>query len=298
MTSDIIDTLRQPEYTGEDRCEPCTVLNVGIAGVLGAVVGRKSRRGGYAVVLVALALIYLRGYLVPGTPTLTKRYLPPSVLRWFGKDPEVETRSGLGSVDESADSSTDEAAESASETADDESADRPEEVDVHDYLLAEGVLEPCEDRDDLCLVDDFERAWGEEITALSGSELDASEAVAALGLDTDGETVEIENHGDAWTLVTDAQTVGQWPSRSALVADVAAARTLEAWAGRWDELPPAQAGQILNGLRLFLEQCPDGNGSVSIDQKTVESCCSSHEVVAVTCDETGERLFEQPVSEA
>jgi hypothetical protein len=34
-----------------------------------------------------LAVIALRGYLVPYTPTLTKRYLPDSVLRRFEKHP-------------------------------------------------------------------------------------------------------------------------------------------------------------------------------------------------------------------
>ena len=39
------------------------------------------------LLVVALAAIWLRGYLVPGTPELTKRYLPERALALFGKAP-------------------------------------------------------------------------------------------------------------------------------------------------------------------------------------------------------------------
>lgn len=38
-----------------------------------------------STLVVALGAIRRRGYLVPGTPALTKRHLPDPVLRWFGK---------------------------------------------------------------------------------------------------------------------------------------------------------------------------------------------------------------------
>ena len=61
------------------------MLNAAIAVVAAALLGRRSRPAGGAALLAALGLIYLRGYLVPGTPTLTRRYLPESVLAAFGK---------------------------------------------------------------------------------------------------------------------------------------------------------------------------------------------------------------------
>ena len=86
----LAERLGRPEYTGENRCLPCTVLNVAIAVVAAALLGRRSRRAGGAAFLAALGLVYLRGYLVPGTPTLTRRYLPDSVLAAFGKQPVEE----------------------------------------------------------------------------------------------------------------------------------------------------------------------------------------------------------------
>lgn len=92
----LLNRVRQPEYTGENRCLPCTVLNVGIAVVLTLVVAASV---GYAVgattaaivgavtLLSALATIGLRGYLVPGTPRLTERYLPERLQRRFHERP-------------------------------------------------------------------------------------------------------------------------------------------------------------------------------------------------------------------
>lgn len=293
MKVDLIDTLHQPEYTGDNRCEPCTILNVVLAGLFSSTIARKSRVGGYAAFLVSLGLIYLRGYLVPGTPELTKRYLPPAALRWFGKVPQPETRSGLGRQSESIDSTDDH----PSETSTAGRSEEAEDIDPHDYLLTEDILESCEDRDDLCLVNKFRTEWDDEIADLAGEDLEAAEAVSVLGVETDAEEFEIEQYGDAWTLVADSRTIGQWPSQGALLADVGAARVLDTWSTQWSILTPAQRGQVLNGLRLFLEQCPGGSGSVSTNQETVESCCSSHEVITISCDETGNRLFEQPLSE-
>lgn len=284
--------LHQPEYTGDDRCEPCTILNVVLAGLFSSTIARKSRVGGYVAFLTSLGLIYLRGYLVPGTPELTKQYLPPAVLRWFGKEPQPKIRSGLDGQSESIDSTDELSSESSI-------ADRSEEnreFDSHDYLLNEDILEPCEDRDELCLANEFRTKWDNEIAELAGKDLEAAETVSVLGVETNAEEFELEQYGDAWTLMVDSKTIGQWPSQGALLADVGSARALRTWSTQWQTLGPAQRGQVLNGLRLFLEQCPGGSGSVSMNQETVESCCSSHEVITVSCDETGDRLFEQPLS--
>jgi hypothetical protein len=81
----LLAAVRRPEYTGDNRCLPCTVVNVVLAGLLTAAAALVSLPLGVAVATVSLAAIYLRGYLVPGTPELTKRYLPERVLAWFGK---------------------------------------------------------------------------------------------------------------------------------------------------------------------------------------------------------------------
>jgi hypothetical protein len=127
MKVDFVNTLHQPEYTGDNRCTPCTVLNLVLAGLFSSIVARKSRIGGYVILLVSIGLIYFRGYLIPETPELTKHYLPPEVLQWFGKEPQFETRSGIGRQSES--SRNVDGTSSKTPTAD--PLEETEDIDLH-----------------------------------------------------------------------------------------------------------------------------------------------------------------------
>jgi len=311
MQLDVVDDLRQPDYTGENRCEPCTVLNLVIAAVAGSLIARKSRLGGLLAVGISIALIYLRGYLVPGTPTLTKRYLPPAVLRWFGKDPDPDVASGLGGDTTAAtdagrgEPDVDPASggdvttvgdDEASEPGDEAAVEAAEALDLETLFLEYDVLEPCEDRDDLCLTDAFEADWFDEIDAVEESGLDAAAAVNAFGFDADPDEFDLDDRAETRTLRSPSGVAGRWPSRAALLADVAASRALESWLPDWGAYQPETKGAVLTGLRMFLETCPSG-GDVRMGEEVVESCCSSHEVIAVTCEETGERLFEQRLAD-
>ncbi len=119
----LIDRLRQPAYTGENRCLPCTVLNV-VIGAIGAValaavvrsrVGiRVSIAVGAVAFAVTTALIAVRGYLVPGTPQLTQTYLPDRVRdrihdRPVGVDDDADLDLALRGVAMRADDDRDEA---------------------------------------------------------------------------------------------------------------------------------------------------------------------------------------------
>jgi len=296
----MLERFRRPEYTGENRCLPCTVVNsllaVALAGVIagglvasGTLAAPPAVAVGGLVLAVAAASIYLRGYLVPGTPTLTKRYFPPWLLRLFGKDPTPPGAAGSAVARE----------DTAAEVSDDADADGT--LDVERRLLETGALEPCADRDDLCLTESFGQAWNAAIASVREDGVEAETVVQKLDIDVADCT--IEEHGEGRLLRAgstgeatggSSPVIGQWPSKAALVADSAAATVLADRADWWAETGPAAKGQVLHGLRLFLTDCPTGEGGVEFDQETVESCCRTHEVVAVTCTETGERLFEQP----
>ncbi|AXR80057.1 hypothetical protein [Natrarchaeobaculum sulfurireducens] len=333
MFDDLLDRLEQPEYTGRNRCLPCTIVNLVIAAILGTLVARKSRTAGLFVTVASIALVYLRGYLVPGTPTLTKRYLPATVLDWFGKgsapapasgfsahamdssadETGLERRADSGGVDSSdgpsrtaagngtsaGDTSGDSTADSDAPTDDTPSSDAPGPVDAADghldlerYFRTHGVLEPCADEDDLCLTDEFERAWFDRIESVDESGLDAALVIDAFDFDAVADDYELRSGNETYSLVSETAIAGRWPSRAALLADVAASRTLEHWVPDWDVTAPETKGQLCNALRMFLERCPTG-GDVTMGEAVVESCCTSHDVIAVTCEETGERLFEQ-----
>lgn len=94
-----LEALKNPAHTGENRCRPCTVFNVAIAlGVSGVLAARRSFAVGSAAMLTCGAVIYLRGYLVPGTPAITQRFVPPWLLAQLGKEPRRQLPADLGSV--------------------------------------------------------------------------------------------------------------------------------------------------------------------------------------------------------
>ncbi len=266
--------LRQPEYTGENRCVPCTVTNVAIAAVLSVGVGYLYLPAGVALFVVSLVAIWLRGYLVPGTPELTKRYFPDWLLAYFDKGPQAASASGF---------------ESEAETTDREQV---RDVDPETLLLEAGVVEPCAQEDDLCLVDAFRDAWHERMVTLR--EEGADRAALAERLDVDPDDLRFEEHESGFEAFDGDRRLGQWESRAALLADLAAAAELPAYIDDWDRLAVGAKARVLGGLRVFLETCPECDGEVTAGTEIVESCCRSHEVVAVGCAACGARLLEVP----
>jgi len=276
----VVDALKQPEYTGENRCTPCTIANSVIAvvgsaalsGVLvtvgGAAMAVAAGVGGLALA-VSAAAIYLRGYLVPYTPTLTKRYFPDWLLARFDKLPE----------------------ESA---GDPEDGRRDHEVDPESVLLEAGAVEPCVEEDDACLTDAYRSAWHEEMRQVAAAGVETDDIVSVLALDLDLDEAALTHHGEAILLTVNDRELGKWESDAALVADVAGARVLAERYDAWPDLSAADRSTVLRGLRVFAETCPLCDGAIQLGQHTEESCCRSYEVVAVTCDDCQSRLFEQP----
>lgn len=261
--------FRRPEYTGENRCIPCTAVNavltlllaslvVGIAHGLGAQPVISVGMGTIVIAVGALSITF-RGYLFPGTPALTRRYLPDRVLAVFDKGPMAEH-------------------------------DGTTELDAESLLATNDVVTECDDIDDLCLTDDFEAAW---ITAIDSRRDDAAslDDLATL-LGVDPATLELTEHGEAVLVRRDGRRVGQWESDAAYIADMAAAAVLTDWVSSWGALSIDDRSRILQGLRPFLEACPVCEGQLLMDEETVSSCCRSIEVVAIECTGCDRRLME------
>lgn len=269
----LLARLRQPEYTGENRCLPCTAVNTLVAAVMGIAVGAAVAAASATAVGVAtglgvfglgLAAIYLRGYLVPGTPELTKRYLPGRVLELFGKAPPGDT----GHADPGPDGV----------------------VDPETELTAVGAVEECPEGEDLCLTDSFRDEWESAIDGLGGEDVDRSRLLDVL--DVDEAEVTYEEHGDAFVARIEGRTAGKWESHGAFLADLGAAQVLERRHPDWGRLGVQERSQLLNGLRLFIETCPTCGGTPEFGIETVTSCCSGRRVAAVSCGNCGTRLFE------
>lgn len=260
----LADRLRQPEHTGENRCAPCTAVNFVIAAIAGALVAVVSTITGVGVFILSVGTIYFRGYLVPGTPTLTKRYFPERVLRWFDKD--TDSTAPLG--------------------------DEPIDVDPEQMLLDTGAVEPDRDGTDLRLTNEFQHAWRERISTAREHDLDEEYLAGALAVPLQTSEITIDRHGEAFVAHTGEAVIGQWSSQAAVIADVAAAAEFSDRSPTWEELTPAEIARVLMSLRIFIEQCPHCDGPVQVEQEVVESCCRSYDVVASACQDCDARLFE------
>lgn len=244
--------LRQEQYVGSNRCLPCTAVNLLIAGIVAAALGVVTVSLGVAAFAVAVVAIYFRGYLVPGTPTLTQQYLPDRVLAWFGKQPTATDGAGTRR--------TTDARTPPGEA--DEPAQR---------LVAAGVVEPCGDVDDLCLSSSFHETWWRRIEQFREPERAKEQLAATIRVDPAALSFEEEPTGFAVEYQGDR--IGQWSSKGAFLADLAADPTLGEWIGAWGELSDQTRTEHLVRLRAMLERCPACGAELQENVETISSCC-------------------------
>lgn len=248
----LVDALRDPVYTGANRCWPCTAVNLTLVALGAAVVGALAAAAGVVVAGLGVAAVWLRGYVVPGTPTLTRRYLPAAVLARFGKAP---------------------------------GGTAPPTGDPTERLSALGVLQDDEPR----LTRTFRDRWADTAGSLAGDER-AVRRAAGEALAVPPADVTVETDGDGVSLVVGGDWVGQWPSRPALVADLS---TELALSGRgWAGIERTERADLAARVRALAERCPVCDSPTRVSEDTVESCCGSAEVVAVTCPGCSARLAE------
>lgn len=258
-------TLKRPEYTGENRCAPCTVLNGGISVAVAAAVGVFEPVLAGLVLVVAALAIYFRGYLVPGTPTLTARYLPDEVHRALGHR-DGPARADGGAVDEE------------------------ELTDAERRFLEVGVLVERPDGE-LELAEGFRAAWRDRIAQVREDESAQRQALAEL-LGTDPDGIEIDVIEPVCFGFANGKQIGQWPSRPALVADVTAAPELATELPDWEDLDFLEQGVLLNSLRVFLRECPACDGPVELRGSSRVDCCGDvKEQYSMECENCGVPLL-------
>ena len=252
--------FRQPEHTGENRCMPCTAANVLIAIVVSGLAFLRSRVVGTSTFGLCLGIIYLRGYLVPRTPSLTKQYFPDRVLRAFEKEPLNEK------------------------------APRSSDVDIEKHLLDSGVMTPCENGSDLCLESTFRDKWYARMET-QPERGDYGDLLIDT-IDNSFGRVTFERTNGTLVARKNGSIVGQWLSPAAAIADVTAAREFSGRASDLNSMTTTETIQLLRGLQVFVEQCPECGGSVQIEQEVVESCCRKQDVVLSKCQNCNSSLFE------
>lgn len=259
--------VRRPEYTGENRCRPCTALNLAITAAIGAALWPVHPALGVVTAAVGVSAIYLRGYLIPGTPTITERYFPEPVLRLFDKADGTARQRGA-----------------------------PVVLTSPELRAADLVV----DGEGSRLTESFRRAWRDRIDALDLDPGDGNggraveHAVAdTLGLGPE----EITAVPGAVAFSVDDRLV-QWECPGALLADVAAAELVADRSDGWADLGVDRRLELLAGLRCLFERCPECGGTVRRDLETPKTCCRDPPpVVLCTCEACDARLVERAVDE-
>ncbi|SNR55079.1 hypothetical protein [Halorubrum vacuolatum] len=260
----VIQKLHQSEYTGENRCRVCTVLNACLAILIAVGVGVVSIPAAVIVLVFSAGVIALRGYLIPGTPTLVT-YLPESVHDAIGAEHDITRSSGVQS-------------------------DAEEPIDIETILLSANVVIDCPEEDDLCLTDAYRAAWDLEIGKLDD---EAVRNRLATTLAVDGDEIELEADDDGLFVRIEGVRAGGWPSRPAFLADLTSQALLETWVPDWESLPPRDRTRLLAALRTFVDRCPDCGGDVVAETTVTRSCCRGN-VTSVTtaCADCNSTIFE------
>lgn len=270
-----LSRLRRPEYTGANRCWPCTVLNVALVFFGSVVVGLLSPLLGALGLLSGLALVVLRGYVVPYTPEFA-----PRVAAALPVD--------LGFHQHR----TDGGRRSESLTGDDET-----DGETLIRRLAEAEIVTADESGELFLSDEARRTWEAGMRRLrdvSDGELAASTASAApfpAEGHVEGDWVVVTRTGEGETAIDGEGGDEVWLSRAHAIADTAA---VAAMTGDVDAVTAAQAAMP---LRLFLETCPLCGGDTH--ETVARECCGgtkglydNPETPILACRECDEVLYE------
>lgn len=266
----LLDRLRQPEYTGANRCQPCTIVNVVLAGAIAGGLALVAVELGVVAFALSLAAIYLRGYLVPYTPALTTQYLPEPVLQALGKEPAPEP------ADRDV---TWEAVEKLE-------AERERGV-VTDVFLQD--VDAVEETDGEMVLTP---AFREHVDAYLGALADESITEETIATLFDADPEDVTRKDREYPAYEVGIRIRKWPSEAALTVDLAGNAALAEWTNRWATVPVEQRAEILTLLRSARQSCPVCGGHLSETNDTVESCCVNIDRYAYRCEDCGTHLRE------
>lgn len=252
-----VSQFKDPRYTGENRCIACTITNVSISLVITVALTVIQPIFAAMFLVVSLLAIYFRGYLIPGTPSLTKRYFPPWLLSIFGKETESPSHPQNANV-------------------------QPEEAFQQAGILSEHPSQNL--KLDTTVADRYQSS----IPSLDSVQEEVIRDILGEG-DYD---ITVHASGRSAILAFQGHILSQWPSVASLQADVASAEVIAEELPGWSQRSPRERAILVRGFRSLVEACPDCGETVKIREDEQESCCSTYEVVTVSCEECGADLLE------
>ncbi|EMA24469.1 hypothetical protein [Haloarcula argentinensis] len=249
----VLETLSDESYTGVNRCWPCTILNLGLVGIVVMFLRARNRsRASLLIGVGGVAVVYLRGYLVPYTPKFAPRLVAASPVpdEWF----HGESAHDAATQDTMAHEERDSLAEDV-------------ELDgetILRELSAAGVIELEGQR--LFPEATVDTAWHERMDELAAESLEALSTSLQASLEQVGHAEPYVDDAEWIALGTDHK---QLLPRPVVVAELAAYEVL---GERLDDERLRVAGA--EAFRMFLDRCPVCDSDL-VESSSV-SCCGGH----------------------
>ncbi|WP_049947400.1 hypothetical protein [Candidatus Halobonum tyrrellensis] len=253
MSSALTDLgFAREEYTGENRCWPCTALNLLLLAVGCALLSLLSPLVGVAAAVVGCGAVWLRGYLLPYTPRVGPRLAARLPGDPFHVGPAVAADGVGGGPPDGTDSIADAGGDGEAVLA---------------SLVERGVVRP--DGDDLRLDDRFERRWDAETETLRAASLDDLAAATLDATPAASHVDTFERRDRRYVILSDGSDdpgAESWLRRPVAVSETAAARALADFG-----VDPADRPVAAHSLGLFLTDCPACGGEVT--EGLAGDCC-------------------------
>lgn len=262
-----LDSLRDESYTGSNRCWPCTAVNLGLLALAVLLLGRRDRPvAGALLGALGVAVVYLRGYLVPYTPVVAPQLVAASPLPDDLFHEAQDTDDG-GSL------------------ADDVDLDGQQ---VLGELVDAGIIEA--DDELLFLAESVETAWHERMDDLAARSLEslAAEVRRSLGHVDEAEALVADD--EEWVVLGGESDL---VARPLAIAELAAYQVLED-SVESETLRLAAA----ESFRMFLEDCPACG--TPLQESSEVSCCGGYTTPrqepreTLVCPDCKQRLYTFP----
>lgn len=243
--------FRNPDYTGKNRCWPCTAVNLIAVGLLS--IGMATVGYGIGAILVGVLgfiAIWVYGYAVPGTPQFT-RYLPERILQVFGK----ETSSTRRSADI-----------------------------VRALFEAELLVESTDGSPQL--TDEAKAAYETRARKLVSDHERLRDAVTELFPNIAAVSVNRGLGGSETWFGKDEEgnTTIQWEVRPIVAMDVAGAELLTTHVDGWEQYAPRKRQQAYSVLRQGASTCPSCGEEFEADNSRNVVCCGGRSLTgALRC---------------
>lgn len=280
------ERIKNPNHTGENRCFPCTVLNLLIIIGVGLLIGVFQIYLGFAFTIIGIVVIYFRGYLVPYTPLITEYLFLDRLVGHFTRSHSATSNSTYGSK---TNGDTDQSlVETEFETIQQLNRYRENKVDPALFLHDCGILE-CVDTSGnwqfsngiIGDIDQHIQEYRSNLISLSTFE---------EFFDVPRDHLELKNR--EYPVIRVNRRIWKWPTRSALIIDLALEKTIREYTSEWEALPLRQRMEILESFRPLYAKCPLCSADLELTEHMHESCCRSAKVHQLRCAECGECITE------